>query len=193
MHSTDALRSSLYKVVRRMIASSIMQSRLRFPNFPIGLYKYLQKPETNYLIDYIRKENVVDVDCLEAFSKITFCFLTVSNQANFLKLHSKFEASSEHINFVFKIQNCFLISHSPLLQLDGITEDNKNSVIMGVQSLRIENRLRQITLWKVWVFFRQEFESTQKSLSNFLFFWLQNNLHLKTFFQSLNRIMLTKG
>ena len=78
MPNTDALRSSLYKVGRRMhmVASSIIQDGPGFPNFPIGLYKCFQKPEPNALIDYIKKENVVDVDCLDALSKVTFCFLT---------------------------------------------------------------------------------------------------------------------
>ena len=79
MHNTDALRSSLHKVDERMVASSIIQGGPRFPNFPIGLYKYFQKPKPNDLIDYIKIKNVVDVDCLDALSKITFCFLTVSN------------------------------------------------------------------------------------------------------------------
>ena len=79
MHNTDALRSSLHKVVQRMVASSIIQGGPGFPNFQIGLYKYFQNPKPNDLFDYIKIENVVDVDCLDALSKITFCFLTVSN------------------------------------------------------------------------------------------------------------------
>ena len=74
MHNTDALRSNLYKVAGRMIASSIVQGGPGFPNFPIGLYKYFQKQEPNDLIDYIGKEDVVDVDCLDALSKVIFCF-----------------------------------------------------------------------------------------------------------------------
>ncbi len=79
MHNTDALRSNLYKVAGRMVASSIIQGGPGFPNFPRGLYIYFQKQEPNDLIDYIGKEDVVDVDCLDALSKVTFCFQAAPN------------------------------------------------------------------------------------------------------------------
>ena len=79
MHNTDALRSNLYKVAGRMVASSIMQDGPGFQNYPIGLYKYFQKQEPNDLIDYIGKEDVVDVDCLVALTKVIFCFQAFPN------------------------------------------------------------------------------------------------------------------
>ena len=73
MHNADALRSNLFKVAGRMVASSVIQGGPGFPNFPRGLYMYFQKQDPNDLIDYIGKEDVVDVDCLDALSKVTFC------------------------------------------------------------------------------------------------------------------------
>jgi hypothetical protein len=62
-----------------MVASSIIQGGPGFPNFPRGLCIYFQKQEPNDLIDYIGKEDVVDVDCLDALSKVTFCFQAAPN------------------------------------------------------------------------------------------------------------------
>ena len=79
MYNPDAIRSSLYKVVGGWSDHQLYKVDRDFQIFSIELYKYFQKPEPNDLIDYISEEDVVDVDCLDALSKITFCFLTFSN------------------------------------------------------------------------------------------------------------------
>ena len=72
MHNSDALRSNLYKVAGRIVATSIIHGGPGFPVFPRGLYTYFQNQKTNDVVDHISEEDVVDADCVDALSKVTF-------------------------------------------------------------------------------------------------------------------------
>ena len=72
MHNSDALRSNLYKVAGRIVATSIIHGGPGFPVFPRGLYIYFQNQKTNDVVDHISEEDVVDADCVDALSKVTF-------------------------------------------------------------------------------------------------------------------------
>lgn len=71
MHNSDALRSNLYKVAGRIVATSIIHGGPGLPVFPRGLYIYFQNQKTNDVVDHISEEDVVDADCVDALSKVT--------------------------------------------------------------------------------------------------------------------------
>ena len=71
MHNSDALRSNLYKVAGRIVATFIIHAGPGFPIFPRGLHIYLQNQKTNDVVDHISEEDVVNPDCVDALSKVT--------------------------------------------------------------------------------------------------------------------------
>jgi hypothetical protein len=70
MHNTDALRTNLFKVAGRIVASSILQGGPGFPIFPMSVYSYFQNPTPDDLTEYLSQDDVVDLDHVIALSKV---------------------------------------------------------------------------------------------------------------------------
>ena len=70
IHNTDALRSNLLKVAGRIVAASVCHGGPGFPVFSKGVYYYLQNPNTDDLSAYISKDDVIDIDVVEALQKV---------------------------------------------------------------------------------------------------------------------------
>ena len=77
MHNTDALRANLYKVAGRIVATSITQGGPAFPVFPKAVYAYFQNPSPNDLTEYLKQDDVVDIDYLDALSKVRMVSIVV--------------------------------------------------------------------------------------------------------------------
>jgi hypothetical protein len=70
LHNTDALRSNLFKVAARMVAASICHGGPGFPVFPRAVYMYFQNPDPYDLIEFVTREDVVDIDVVMALDKV---------------------------------------------------------------------------------------------------------------------------
>ena len=70
LHNTDALRFSLFNVAGRMVAASVCHGGPGFPVFPRAVYLYFQNPDPYYLIEYVTREDVVDLDVAMALDKV---------------------------------------------------------------------------------------------------------------------------
>ena len=80
IHNTDALRSNLFKVAGRMVAASVCHGGPGFPVFSKGIYSYFQNPNPDDLSAYISKEDVVDIDVVEALQKVQQLYEVLINQ-----------------------------------------------------------------------------------------------------------------
>lgn len=69
LHNTDALRSNMFKVAGRIVASSLLNGCSGFPFFPAIIYSYFIDPDPDMITD-ITKEDVVDFEVLEAINKV---------------------------------------------------------------------------------------------------------------------------
>lgn len=70
IHNTDALRSNLFKVAGRMVTASVCHGGPGLPVFPKAVYSYFQDPNPDNVIDEISKEDVVDIEVLDAVNKV---------------------------------------------------------------------------------------------------------------------------
>jgi hypothetical protein len=71
-HNTDAVRSNLFKVAGRMVASSICHGGPCFPIFSQAVYSYYQNPNADDLSEFITEDDVVDIEIVEAISNVSF-------------------------------------------------------------------------------------------------------------------------
>ena len=70
IHNTDALRSNLFKVAGRMVTASICHGGPGFPVFSNAVYSYFKNPNPDDLSEYVKQEDVVDVEVIEALNKV---------------------------------------------------------------------------------------------------------------------------
>ena len=70
LHNTDALRSNLYKVAGRMVAASIINGGPGFPFFSKAVYKYIQCTDAYEVTEHLTKDDVVDIEVIEAINKV---------------------------------------------------------------------------------------------------------------------------
>ena len=70
IHNTDALRSNLFKVAGKMVTASVCHGGPGLPVFPKAVYSYIKDPHPDNIIDDISKEDVVDMEVIEAVSKV---------------------------------------------------------------------------------------------------------------------------
>jgi hypothetical protein len=70
IHNTDALRSNLYKVAGKMVTASVCHGGPGLPVFPKAVYSYFKNPNSDDVIDEISKEDVVDMEVIEAVNKV---------------------------------------------------------------------------------------------------------------------------
>ena len=70
MHNTDALGANLYKVAGRIVAASVLQGGPGFPFFSKAVYTYFQSPMPDDFTEYLRQDDVVDQDYLNALVKV---------------------------------------------------------------------------------------------------------------------------
>ncbi len=68
---------NLYKVAGRIVATSITQGGPTFPVFPKAVYAYFQNPSPNDLTEYLKQDDVVDIDYLHALSKVRMVSIVV--------------------------------------------------------------------------------------------------------------------
>lgn len=74
-HNTDALRSKLYLVAGRMVASSIINGGPGFPHFSQAVWQYILSQDTDRLTEHLTKDDVVDYEVIEAINKVKGRFL----------------------------------------------------------------------------------------------------------------------
>lgn len=70
MLNTESLGANLYKVAGRIVATSITRGGPAFPVFPKAMYVYFQNPKPNDLTEYLNKDDVADMDYLDAPCKL---------------------------------------------------------------------------------------------------------------------------
>ena len=70
IHNTDALRSNLFKVAGKMVTASVCHGGPGLPVFPKAIYSYFKDPNPDNVIDEISKEDVVDMEVIEAVNKV---------------------------------------------------------------------------------------------------------------------------
>ena len=70
LFTIDALRSNLFKVAGKMVTASVCHGGPGLPVFPKAVYSYIKDPHPDNIIDDISKEDVVDMEVIEAVSKV---------------------------------------------------------------------------------------------------------------------------
>ena len=70
IHNTDALRSNLFKVAEKIVTASVCHGGPGLPVFPKPVYSYFKDPNPDNIIDEISKEDVVDMEVIEAINKV---------------------------------------------------------------------------------------------------------------------------
>ena len=70
IHNTDALRSNLFKVAGKMVTASVCHGGPGLPIFPKAVYSYFKDPNPDNVADEISKEDVVDMEVIEAVNKV---------------------------------------------------------------------------------------------------------------------------
>ena len=97
IHNTDALHSNLFKVAGKMVAASICHGGPGLPVFPKAVYSYFKDPNPDSIIDEISKEDVVDMEVVEAINKVKSMHGN-SRAGNFLKsIHNNAVENSHSI------------------------------------------------------------------------------------------------
>ena len=74
LHNSDALRSKLYLVAGRMVATSIINGGPGFPHFPQAVWQYIMCQDTDIVTEHLTKDDVVDYEVIEAINKVKDSF-----------------------------------------------------------------------------------------------------------------------
>lgn len=70
LHNTDALRSKLYSMAGRIVAASVINGGPGFPFFSKAVYQYIPCADTDEAAEHLTKDDVVDIEVIEAIAKV---------------------------------------------------------------------------------------------------------------------------
>ena len=94
-HNCDALRSKLFLVAGRMVASSIINGGPGFPHFSQAVWQYILSQDSDKITEHLTKDDVVDYEVVEAINKVKLkgsflCFYCMAGLNKYVLAYCKY-------------------------------------------------------------------------------------------------------